>query len=401
MKHASIVPLIGGMTLGAEKTFGSRPDYLISYEPFQNNDSHIVAHYDNEVPYYLLDHGQKPEHRVDVINTTCPCAGLSQLSHGFGDDNPNNQWMIKTTRYVLEELRPAVLYGENAPGFAGKIGQNIRNEVFSIAKQNGYTMSVYRTKSLYHGISQVRERSFYFLWRGDKVPIFNYFRSERTPIEDMIRSANGNTQREPINDKTPSKWDPYYKYILEEMHGGITHAEFGKIVEPACARGNDALSYIELKKHDYARVGAWMAKNGFDKEVVKCEYRVQKLAAGGNLMRRSTVVPKDYIGAFVGHYPTMLTHPDEDRYIDYREAMTIMGMPQNFQLLNANRKNANHICQNVPVQTAADMAAEVVAALNGERTWIDSRMIFQYNHSQTHELATTESNTQVVTDFLA
>jgi pyruvate/2-oxoglutarate/acetoin dehydrogenase E1 component len=35
--------------------------------------------------------------------------------------------------------------------------------MFDIAKKNGYTMSVYRTKSLFHGISQVRERAFYFL----------------------------------------------------------------------------------------------------------------------------------------------------------------------------------------------------------------------------------------------
>jgi len=398
-KHASIVPLIGGMTLGAEQAFGTRPDYLISYEPFMSNDSHIVAHYDNEVPYYLLDKGDKPSHKVDIVNSTCPCAGLSQLSHGFGDDNPNNQWMPKTTRYILEELQPQVLYGENAPGFAGKIGQNIRNELFEIGKNAGYTMSVYRTRSLFHGVPQVRERSFYFFWKGDKVPILNYYRRERKTIEDTIRSASGNTQREPINDKIPSTWDPYYKYILEEIHGGITHSEFCKIVEPMNARGNDSLSYIELQGHDYTRVGEWMAKNGYDKEVPKCEYRVNKLAAGGNLMRRGTVVPKDYIGAFVGHYPTMLTHPDEDRYINYREAMTIMGMPQNFQLLNANRKNANHICQNVPVQTAADMATEVIEALNNNREWVDKDMIFQYNHSQTHEIK--NEKTGSLAEFLA
>jgi hypothetical protein len=95
----------------------------------------------------------------------------------------------------------------------------------------------------------------------------------------------------------------------------------------------------------------------------------------------------------------MLTHPDEDRYINYREAMTIMGMPQNFQLLNANRKNANHICQNVPVQTAADMATEVIEALNNNREWVDKDMIFQYNHSQTHEIK--NEKTGSLAEFLA
>ena len=76
-------------------------------------------------------------------------------------------------------------------------------------------------------------------------------------------------------------------------------------------------------------------------------------------------------------------------------------MPQNFQLLNANRKNANHICQNVPVQTAADMAAEVVASLNGERTWIDSSLIFQYNHSKTYEAVSTKNEERSIMEFLA
>ena len=29
------------------------------------------------------------------------------------------------------------------------------------------------------------------------------------------------------NDKTPSE-EPYYKYVLEELEGGITHQEFQK-----------------------------------------------------------------------------------------------------------------------------------------------------------------------------
>jgi site-specific DNA-cytosine methylase len=391
--HASIVPLIGGMTLGAEKTFGSRPEYLLSYTPFINNDSHIVAHYDNEVPYYLLDRGEKPNKSVDVINTVCPCAGLSQLSHGFGDHNQNNKWMVETTNYVLNELKPTVFYGENAPGFAGKIGETVRNKIHEIGKLAGYTMTVYRTKSLFHGVSQIRERSFYFFWKGNKTPLLNYYRRERDPIEKVIREAKGNSQRVPINPKIPSRDDPYYRYILEAIHGGLTHSEFTKIIEPANARGNDVLSYIELMGHTYDKVGVWMAANGYEREVDKCNYRLNKIAEGGNLMRRGTVIPRDYIGAFVGHYPTMLTHPDEDRYINYREAMTIMGMPDNFQLLNASRKNVNHICQNVPVQTAADMATEVLAFINNERNLVDNSLVFQYNHGKTHNtVGDTSSN---------
>lgn len=383
MKHATIVPLIGGMTIGAENAFGKRPEYLLSYEPFYNNDKHLLNYYNFEVPYYQLDDNQFPPNtKVDVITACCPCAGLSMLSQGYGDDNQNNKWMIATANYILGELKSRVFFGENAPGFAGKIGKTVRDELFDIGLKNGYTMTVYRTRSLDHGIPQVRERSFYFFWQDDKVPLLNFFSKERDTIENLILSARGNSQREPINKKIPSQSDPYYKYILQALHGGISHAEFCKIIEPSKARGSDVLNYIESTDGGYEKVKLWMADNGYPKEVDKCQYRIDKLAAGGNIMKRSTVIPRDYIGAFVGHYPTSLTHPVEDRYINYREAMTIMGLPQHFELVNASPKNVNHICQNVPVGTATDMATEVYAYLNGERDMINAKQVFQYNHSK-------------------
>ena len=129
-----------------------------------------------------------------------------------------------------------------------------------------------------------------------------------------------------------------------------------------------------------------MGANGYEGEVEKCKRKHHKLTVlKGNIMRRGTIVPKDYIGAFVGHYPTSLTHPYEDRYITYREALTIMGMPSDYELLDP-KKSVNHICQNVPVQTAEDMATEVKEALEGNRNWLDSTYIFQNNNNNSYEL---------------
>lgn len=379
MKHASIVPLIGGETIGQMNVFNSRPEYLLSYKPFKNNDSHLV-NYLKDVPYILLDDDGKVPYSVDVINSVCPCAGLSTLSHGYGDHNDNNKWMIETATFVLGELKPKVFWGENAPGFAAKIGENVRNQLRQIGKTNGYTMSVYRTKSLLHGLPQVRERSFYFFWKDTKTPILNFYNRQYTPIENLITNIKSNFQTEVINKKTPSKDDPYYRYVLEEIHNGMSHKEFASVIEPETARNSDVLAYIE-KYRNYLQVAEWMKSQGLEKEVEKCKYRYEKLKNGQSIMRRNTIIPRDYIGAFVGHYPTMLAHPVEDRYISYREAMSIMGLPEDFELLNASPGNANHICQNVPVQTATDMATEVLAYLNNERELVDSDYVMQYNAS--------------------
>jgi hypothetical protein len=64
--------------------------------------------------------------------------------------------------------------------------------------------------------------------------------------------------------------------------------------------------------------------------------------------------------------------------------MTIMGLPEDFELLNP-KKNYNHICQNVPVQTSKDMATEIKKYLNGELRMVDTDYVVQYNHTQKSE----------------
>lgn len=395
--HASIVPLIGGETIGAERAHGRPPDYFLSYSPFKDNDKHILNYYEKtrelgKIPYILLDEGGRHPHEVDVVHSVCPCAGLSMLSHGYGDHNPNNRWMVESTGYVLREMKPKVLWGENAPGFAGKVGDTVRNTLKKIGEENGYTMTVYRTKSLLHGIPQVRERSFYFFWKGDKTPLLNYYDRPHQSIEDLIMNVKSNYQMDPISKKTPSQDDLYYKFVLEELHGGMSHANFVKTLESDSVRNIDILAYLETKT-DYLHVADWMEKKGYTKEVEKCRARHAKLKAGGNIMRRNTILPRGHIGAFVGHYPVMLTHPVYDRYITYREAMSIMGLPEDFELVDANPRNANHICQNVPVGTAQDMATEVVEVLRGNRKMVDTNYVMQYNHTKTSVYDTGERST--------
>ena len=381
LKHASIVPLIGGETLGQMAAFGTKPDYLLSYTPFSNNDSHLV-NYLKDVPYILLDQGGKHPGYVDIVNAVCPCAGLSSLSPSANSEATANDWMMITAKYVLEEMKPQVFWGENAPRFAGEMGKPIVEKLHKIAKENGYTMSIYRTKSLLHGLSQVRERSFYFFWKGDKVPVFQYFNRPHKRIEDLISEVPvGLTQSEVTNKKIPSKDDPYYRYVLEVMHGGISHSEFQKTLN----KSTDAMHYIEENGHTYRQVKEFFLKEGYNKLADKMDAIQDKIDAGGNIMRRASYIPKDYSGAFVGHLPVSMTHPTEDRYLTYRECMSIMGLPYDFELINP-AKNLNHVCQNVPVGTATDMATEIKATLEGKRDMLNADLVYQFNSNQTFEI---------------
>jgi site-specific DNA-cytosine methylase len=382
MSYASIVPLIGGETIAMENVFGERPKYIMTFDGFQANEEHLLNYYDHSVPYLNLSEGHSYTEKVDVINTVCPCAGLSSLSPSAGSNNPMNEWMYKSAEYVLGEVKPKVFWGENAPRLASKMGEPVRKRLRKIGEANGYTFSIYKTKSRLHGLSQVRDRTFYFFWKGDKTPLLDYVLEQPSNIADDIRAVERRDD-DPMsqilcNDKTPSE-EPYYKYILQELEGGITHKEFQNKIE----RTTNPMDYIE-ERTTYKEVAKWMREHGYDNVAKKCDRQYHKLKAGGNIMRKTTEIPKDKIGAFVGHMPTNLTHPDEDRYLTVREALSLMKLPEDFILLNPKR-SLNHICQNVPVTTAEHPARMVKKFLEGNIEMVDTKYLVQDNKKRTYE----------------
>jgi len=395
MKFASIVPLIGGSTLAMENVFGKRPEYMLTYDGFQANEEHLNHYYNHEVPYINLSTTSNPKlESVDVVNTVCPCAGLSSLSTSASSTNEANDWMITSAKYVLENVQPKVFWGENAPRLASKMGEPVVEKLRKIADANGYTFSLLQTKSILHGLSQTRDRSFYFFWKDDMVPMLDYIQEPPGNIAQDIRDA-GNRAFDPMskilcNDKIPSE-NPYYRYVLEVIHGGITHKEFSHSLEKTA----NIMDYIE-EHTDYSQVEPWMRENGFEKEANRCLTMHKKLKSGGNIMRKNVEVPCDKVGAFVGHLPSMLTHPDEDRFLTVREALHIMRMPDDFELLNPKR-TLNHICQNVPVKTAEFVSQQVYKYLNNQLDMIDTSFLVQDNRKKAIKF---EKNSVQLSDFM-
>ena len=378
---ASIVPLIGGETIAQQNVFGVRPEYIMTYSAFAANETHLRNYYNNEVPYLVLDEGTKTTPHVDVVNTVCPCAGLSSLSPSASSTNKMNECMFTSAEHVLSVVKPKVFWGENAPRLASKMGEPVVRRLRKIAEDNGYSMSIFKTKSILHGLSQVRDRTFYFFWQGDRVPVFDYIGVEHERIEDTILSCKPNPN-DPMsniltNNRKPTD-NPFYKYVLDVIEGGITHQQFFEKIE----RTTNPLDYIEANGIKYRKVAEWMRENGYEREAAKADRMHHKLASGGNIMRKTTEIPKDYIGAFVGHMPTQLTHPDIDRYLTVREALTIMKMPSDYQLLNP-AASLNHICQNVPVTTAEFAAKMVKKHLDGLLDTVETKFALQCNKSKT------------------
>ena len=387
VKYASIVPLIGGQTMGMEKVWGEKPEFFLSFPGFQDHDQHARAYYPN-TPYHIVEDNTLLDAKftgVDVLSTTCPCAGLSSLSPSANSESATNDWMLRSADVALGQVKPRVFWGENAPRLATKMGEPTVKKLKAVGAKYGYTFSLYQTKSKFHGLPQVRDRAFYFFWKGTESPLLNYYaESDGMPIEDVIRYANESD--DPMSEFIPNKNtpsdDPLYRYVLEVMHGGISHVEFAKMIE----KTTNPMDYIEDAGIDYRDVAVWLRDKGFEKKAVRCETMHAKLAAGGSIMRKTVTIPKGLIGAFVGHFPMMLTHPDEDRFISVRESLAIMSMPEDFQPQGSINKNLNHICQNVPVTTAADMSTEIDQFLSNRLPLITAKSVIQDNRNRTNKI---------------
>ena len=85
----------------------------------------------------------------------------------------------------------------------------------------------------------------------------------------------------------------------------------------------------------------------------------------------------DSFSALIGRNMFNGVHPIENRYLNVREMLHLMGLPLDFGI--ENPKQVNHIAQNVPVTTAMDMADEVKKFCNGEAKMTNYTFLKQDN----------------------
>jgi len=365
VRYASIVPLIGGFTIGNYMATGKKPEALISYSAFGANETHL-RNYWPDVPYYNLDENEPGSmlKGLDFVSSTCPCAGLSMLNYSKGksgmsrgSDAAQNEWMYKSSRYVLETLRPRVLFGENAPGLYGDLGKGVVEKLFEIGQEYGYSMSLVKTSTSKHGIPQERNRTFYFFWDSENAPILgSYNRSRKGLVEYLAEVPSEASLQESFN-----MWKledlPTIRF-LEEVKG-MTWKEI-------------------MQAKDYGTLNWYIVRKGYLDECIEYTEKVmpdsvdlrvlkhikEKLAQGKGFWDGSPRLGTDAFNAVISKNMACGAHPTEKRFITVREYMHLMGLPHDYELLNISQWN--HIAQNVPTATARDWTYEVLKYLRGE-----------------------------------
>jgi site-specific DNA-cytosine methylase len=391
IKHASIIPLIGGFPIAATNIIGKPPEAIFSFTPFEGNDKLYLRYLAKKgifPPYFQIDKLEEEnkirdlQHlvgKLDIINGTPPCAGLSMsgnLAKGARSTSPVNDWMYKSADFVMGTLRPEVYMFENAPTLYTGIGEYVRNQLMEKARYHGYAGTFYRTDTLLHGIPQRRPRTYVVFVKGKYAPIMEYYHKDSPSVAEYLKSI---PEWASMQDVYATK-EPF---INDFEIVKFSKKKFGE---------NWRQAYLDTKEHLTSY--DFLNRNGLIEEYRDYVYSlpdahpnskkdidhvIKKLGMGKNfrLSHRVLCIDKHHIYAVVGEMMERNVHPTEDRRMNIREYMHMMGMPHDFDLTGP--KEYSILPQNCPVTTNEDITREAVAIINGERKFSNHRFEMQNN----------------------
>ena len=388
MRYTAHIPLAGGFALGNMNITGKPPVAITSYSPFEANDL-LVRRYLKQkgfdVPYYQLDRlGEEelyvPTGTIDFVTSIPPCSGLSQAASrakGSRGTCQVNDWMYKSARFILGEIQPTVYAFENAPGLFTSSGDIVREKLIMIGEELGYAITFYKTNTIKHGIPQFRPRTYGIFLKGNCAPVLNYYNRPMPHLTEYLKQI----------PKDASYQDKYMNPDSDINEYEITKF-FKKIY------GNDWRNVIyktyrtHLTSYDYLkRQGLLDEFNEFLKtlpnasEIVKknTKHVILKTCMGKNfrLGYRVLGLDRDYVYAVISEMMNRTLHPIEDRLLNIREYLTLMGLPHDYELEGPHEYPK--ITQNVGVNVAEDITSEIVEIINGNRRLSNSPVYMQDN----------------------
>lgn len=412
-RWGTMVPLIGGSAVGCSIATGTTPQFHFSFDGFEANDVGILNYWkDKKIPYYHIDSQEVPltEKRfqnIDFVNSVCPCAALARLNTSKGEkvggNAPQNQWMYKSAEFILEKIQPKVYWGENAPALNMDAGKPVVKNLMEIGKKYGYSFSIYKTSTILHGLPQKRDRCFYFFWKGDNIPIFNFYDRERQTYEDFLLGLDKSMpdMDKIIKDEKPTDFLPF-KYLIE--HSGLSYSEYIK------SKSKDTVNSVMgeiFKSNSIDEVMEWIRKN-YPEQLERIgnkrttyewlEYVKRKWEDDKGVFYMGPLLIRNYAPAVISKNNSCMIHPTEDRYLSLRELACLMGLPGDFGLENEYTKDGEYpnymIGQNVPVNAARDMAIEVCRFIDGDKTLkyvtVENGYFLQNNLNKTMKEVTNE-----------
>lgn len=379
-----------------ENVFNTKPLHVFSFDGFQNNDKHYINYLrergwtgnyytinkctNDLIPNTLEFKDNLINENIDVVGCVAPCAGLSSFSNSSNANSPVNDWMYKSSEFILNKIRPKIFWGENSIYLCTNKGRPVADKLAKIGQNYDYTFLIYATENRMHGNPQKRARTFYFYFRNDifgkdTIPILNNLDTINKSIEELlmeVKSIKDDPMNIPINDGNPAD-HPFYQYLFESMNAK-NHRDLVMKISPKLNNKVNALTiigYTILNNQDkLIEIANWMKEHNYDKASERILAIKKKLDDGKNAWMKGPMIARGFIPAFVGDLVECFIHPFECRYLTFREALSIMTMPNDFNMIGNIKSNRNHIAQNVCTSTSEIMSNEILKMLNFENNMV-------------------------------
>lgn len=411
IRYVAAQPLIGGMPIGFENALGTPPMAIITSGAA--NDKHYIK-YTNEtrglnVPVIhmcgnyqecLSEEDQQKYDEVkakgvDILMHVAVCAGLSMLntsnkgSSARGDaDNDQNQNMYALTELGFR-MGAKVVSFENAPAAYTKSGEKVIDRLKEKAQNAGYTVQLFRTDTLLHGIPQTRKRTFIQFYKDSNPGLFEYEHKEYTPLPQYLSELNESMVHWDDKLNVDSK-DQFYEFILAKSGEENYYNAMKKL-------GGNKGTWTALQLTDHVGFDEaiqWFEKmaeeNGetSDKDKYLRARRIalhckNKREQGLGYWDSTTYLANDglYVNAVISKNIHRSLHPTQERGYNIRELLHLMGHPHDFEMIEPI-KNWNHISQNVPVKTATHIGRQLGKYINGELDIASTPFVKQDNIKQ-------------------
>jgi len=384
MNYTSHIPLIGGFTLAAINVFNKYPEHITSYSPFYNNDKLLLDYLQSKgqnIPYIQLDKGfsDLASKKIDLVIGVPPCAGLSSassLKHTTHQDSPVNDWMTKSAEYILSTYSPEVYVFENAPRLFTNVGETVRNKLMEYAKHYNYSITFYKTNTIYHSVPQNRPRTYCIFYKGDKAPYLNNIKKPLIHIKDYLKQIPKSAS---LQDKYLCAEPSIENYEIFKF----LNLEYGKSWRNEMLKQATHITSFDFLKrrnllYKYKEyLESFLNTPNFNCSALKdINHVIKKTEMGKNfrLSYQVLCVDKDYVYAVIGEMMERNVHPTENRRLNIREYMHLMGLPNDFEI--EDKRNYVKLTQNVPVATSSDILLEVKGILNQERRLSTERFLF-------------------------
>lgn len=382
IKWISLQPLTGGMYIGFANTFKCDAECIISYKGLAdegkneyhlmkwlekngrniprfafknidltyNGDGYVDLEYDHS-----LNESYIPDFKdVDVVCAVPICSGLSMLATTDKETKDIRNCNMKfLAKWTLKTIKPKAYVFENAPAFMSDKNAELREWFENLATECGYAISYFRTDTIRHYNCQSRPRTFIIMSKSDGIHraryIDDWIEDHFVPVEKMFAEIPAEATQQNI---LPA---PLYENVVT-----MEYAQTAKI--PGIKNWRELFKgdvINNIMKFDLLEdFYLWCQKHievpgDFYSRMVKhIEHIADCMEKGKGWWSANPKYYPNKYGAVQSRTVFSTIHPTEDRLLNVRELLTLMGMPYDFELQGDFMKTGRQIGQNVPVKTA-------------------------------------------------